>query len=267
MVEPLHNGVTPAVGFTPESRAGMYSDYVELVKERYRENGDIDLSKSLASRQLKIVWGVTRVNGSEVVIRYPPERVPGMERVRGKNWIVNPSEIIAQDAIESIKAETGQDVSRDALQILPLPGRTAGAFKAGQPVPYLLRWVDKNGLPQTLAPGRAWAVDPKVLLEKQSEATLQRLLEFTAAQRLPTAEQKPLRDYYPQGTAPRIALTIDEVLAGQSGRYERAQAPYTGELSRAEAQRAGAEELAAVPRPAVIVPIEEALNRPMPRGR
>lgn len=154
---------SPQVEFTPEARQGAYSDYIELFREKYAETGDVDLSKKLAANQMKKVWGVSKVNGSEVVMRFPPDRAPAMANID------DPAGRIAVQAIGAIKETTGQDVPRDKIMLSPLPGgQTSRPYAAGEPPPYLLSWFDKNGVLQTLNPGKAFVADPKAMRDQVS---------------------------------------------------------------------------------------------------
>lgn len=151
------------IEFSPEARQSAYSDYVELFRERYMEHGNIDDAKKEAAHQLKKVWGVSQVTGSDVVMRYPPDRAPamaGIEDAPGK---------IAMQASEAIKGMTGEDVPRDKIRFAPMPGgQTARPYVAGQPAPYMLSWFDKNGTLQMLNPGQAFVADPVAMREKVS---------------------------------------------------------------------------------------------------
>lgn len=165
----------PSVEFNPEMRAAAMSSYVELFRERYLEHGDVDLAKKQAAEQLKKAWGVSYVTGSVggVFMRYPPEKAPAYAN------IPDASSRIAVQAVESIKAETGQDVDRKKIILSPTPGgQTAMAYKSGEPVPYTLSWFDKSGVLHTLNPGRAFVPDPKVLRE---ETTAKRAVQFNRA--------------------------------------------------------------------------------------
>jgi hypothetical protein len=163
----------PELGFSPEVRQGMFGDYTELFRDRYGETGDIGLAKSLALDQLKRVWGVTTINGSETIMRYPPERAPGFAGVESAG------ELIAAEALADIQAEFGAAVERDSLRILPLPGATAEAYKSGQPVPYTLAWADADGVIHTLNPGRGFVLDAASVKTRQ---TTERGEAFTGRQ-------------------------------------------------------------------------------------
>jgi hypothetical protein len=46
-------------------------------------------------------------------------------------------------------------ITRDKIILTPTPGgQTAAAYWAGQPAPYLLSWLDKDGTPHMLNRGR-----------------------------------------------------------------------------------------------------------------
>lgn len=191
----------PAVGFDPKTRQAMYSDYVEHFRELYLENGDVDLSKSLAQKQLKRVWGVSKVNGSDVVMRYAPEKAPAYQGIE------NVSVKIADQAIAAIKEETGQDVTRAQLRLSPIPqGRTSMAFWRGEPPPYLLSWQDKNGVVHSLNPGRAFVADMAMLRAAQTGT---REAEFL--------EEREYRDVARQ-PQPQIKLYRKEPIAVQRRR-------------------------------------------------
>lgn len=169
----------PNIGFNPAQRDSMFKDYAEIAKDHYMQTGDWDLSKKLAVGELKKVWGETRVNGKPVVMRYPPERAPGMAGIE------NPSEAIALQARGDIEIATGKIVPRDRIQLAPIPGLTAQAFKAGKPTPYMLSWQDDNGVIHTLNPGKAWVADPVAAKVAQSEQR-KAGLETVTAERAPS---------------------------------------------------------------------------------
>jgi hypothetical protein len=80
---------------------------------------------------------------------YPPDRL--VDDPDGPAFI-------AKDAIAVIKQRKGEDVDRNTLRFIPIPGRTAQALKTGAPVPYQLGYDDKNGVSQIL-PGEPYLVD------------------------------------------------------------------------------------------------------------
>lgn len=159
----------PNIAFAPNARGEMYSQYVQLFRDRYLENGDVNIAKKQAANQLKKVWGVTNINGTEgmtgggVVMQFPPERSPAYDGIE------NFSDKYAHHAIETIKAETGKDVKRESLRIVPIPGVTAGQFKKGDTPQYSLMWQDENGLVQALQPGKAFAVTAEALRATQTQ--------------------------------------------------------------------------------------------------
>lgn len=163
-------GTTPTVEFTPEARKGAYSDYAELFREKYLESGDVDVSKKQAANQLKKVWGVSKITGSEVVTRFAPDRAPAMANIE------DPAGKIAAQAIADIKAARGDDVKRDKLILAPLPGgQTARPYIAGEPAPYMLSWFDKNGNVQIAQ--RPWVADPARM---RADVTADRQRQFEA---------------------------------------------------------------------------------------
>lgn len=162
----------PSVGFDPRQRQEMFSQFAEVVKDRYLETGDMALAKKQAADQVKKTWGVSRVNGSQVVMQYPPERAPAYAGIE------NASEAIARQAVDAVKADSGTDIDRATIRLAPIPGATAAAYKSGQPVPYMLMWADRQGVVHMLNPGRAFVADPASMRTVQGEG---RRTQFEAA--------------------------------------------------------------------------------------
>jgi hypothetical protein len=180
--EPLRHPFTtgrPNVEFTEEGKDAAFADYAELFKDNYQNYGDIALAKTQAIEQMKKIWGVSHITGKATgaLMRFPPEQAPAYA------GIPDLSTRIADQAIEAIKAESapsgpqlesgapvGLPVSRDQIILTPVPrGQTAQAYMAGQPVPYLLSWRDKDGTTHMLNPGRAFVFDGHAEREKISE--------------------------------------------------------------------------------------------------
>jgi hypothetical protein len=153
----------PKVGFDPATRKELFDHYADEVKARYLETGDLPLAKVQAADQLKRVWGVTRVNGSQTVMPYAPERAPAYA------GIANAADHIAARAVAMIKEGTGEEVDRSRIMLWPIPGVTAAQYKSGRPPQYLLMWTDKKGDRQMLAQGKAFEAPPDVLLKAETD--------------------------------------------------------------------------------------------------
>jgi hypothetical protein len=160
----------PKVGYTPESRLAMYGQYSEQVKERYLEHGDWGRAKKEAAGTLGKSWGVTRVNGAPTVVPYAPERAPVMAGIE------NPADVLAAGAVAAIKDAAGYEPARKSLQFIPVPGVTPAAYKAGQPVPYILKWEDANG--QVQVSQKHFLIDGK---DARAAQTGQRQTQFGKA--------------------------------------------------------------------------------------
>ena len=126
----MDSSTDPNVGFDRASRQEMFAHYSEEVKERYLQTGNFTLARKQAADQLKRVWGVTRVNGSQTVMPYPPERAPAYA------GIDNAADLIAAHAVEMIKAGTGEAVDRSRIVLWPIPGVTATQYKSGRTPSY-----------------------------------------------------------------------------------------------------------------------------------
>jgi GH24 family phage-related lysozyme (muramidase) len=151
----------PALTFNPEMRVRAMGDYEEIFREKFAKNGDVTLSKNLALEEMKKTWGVTNVNGSKVVMKYPPERSPVYQGVE------NVSEQIAMQAVTAIKDLNGVDVDRSKIRLDEVKN-TGERYVRGEPPTYVLSYTDKNGHVQTIP--KQFYADPAAMRDAQTAA-------------------------------------------------------------------------------------------------
>lgn len=149
----------PALTFNPEMRVRAMGDYEEIFREKFLANGDVTLSKTLALEDMKKTWGVTTVNGSKTVMKYPPERSPVYAGVE------NPAEHVALQAVSAIKDLNGADVDRSKIRLDEVKN-TADRFMRGLPPTYTLSYVDKSGQVQTIP--KQFFADPAAMRDAQT---------------------------------------------------------------------------------------------------
>lgn len=151
----------PSLTFNPEMRVRAMGDYEEIFREKFAKNGDVTLSKTLALEDMKKTWGVTNVNGSKVVMKYPPERSPVYAGVE------NVSEQISMQAVTAIKDLNGVDVERGKIRMDEVKN-TGERYMRGEPPTYVLSYTDKNGHVQTIP--KQFYADPGVMRDTQTAA-------------------------------------------------------------------------------------------------
>lgn len=123
----------PDIGFTSAQQISIAADYKEAVRQHYLDTGDIKLAEHLAKEDLvgpSGVYGVTQINGSKVVMRYPPEKVyaPYLNPETGKGSIDD----IAAQAAKDVSAAFGKTISREQIGFV-VDSAAAKAIKAGKP--------------------------------------------------------------------------------------------------------------------------------------
>lgn len=151
----------PQLAFDPAMRQRAMGDYETAFRDNFMRNGDVNLSKTLALAEMKRTWGVTEVNGSKTVMKYPPERSPAYA------GIANPSEHIAMQAVAAIKDLNGADVDRSKIRLDEVK-TTGERFIKGQPPTYVLSYVDKNGHVQVIP--KQFYADPAAMRDAQTAA-------------------------------------------------------------------------------------------------
>ena len=149
----------PKLTFNPEMRQRAMGDYEEVFRENFAKNGDVALSKTLAQEEMKKTWGITTVNGSKTVMKFPPERSPVYD------GIANPSEHIAGQAVAAIKDLNGVDVDRSKIRLDEVKN-TGERYMRGEAPTYVLSYVDKNGHVQTIP--KQFYADPAPMRDKQT---------------------------------------------------------------------------------------------------
>lgn len=149
----------PQLTFNPEMRQRAMGDYETAFRDHFMRNGDIGLSKTLAQNEMKKTWGTTQVNGSSVVMKFPPERAPAYAGIE------NPAEHIASQAVASIKEWNGADVDRSKLRLDEVK-TTGERYTRAEPPTYVLSYTDKNGLVQVIP--KPFYADPAAMRGEQS---------------------------------------------------------------------------------------------------
>lgn len=118
----------------PEQKAAVRQDFSELAWDHYREFKDEGAARSYAGQQIKKLYGP--VNGR--IMKYPPTRA--YPPINGGH------EYIFEQAAGDIKQVAGRKIDPKNVYLMPLPTRTAEAFRAGKQVPYAVHYIDEvNG--------------------------------------------------------------------------------------------------------------------------
>ncbi|MCA1467224.1 hypothetical protein I6F09_04895 [Bradyrhizobium sp. IC3195] len=158
----------PQLTFNPEMRVRAMGDYEAAFRDHYLANGDVELSKKLAQEEMKRTWGITSVNGSAVVMKYPPDRSPAYAGIE------DPAGRFAQQATDAIKEWNGKDVPRGNL-IISETRATGERYVRGEPPTYVLAYKDENGIVQTIP--RQFYADPAKM---KADQTAGRQIEYDA---------------------------------------------------------------------------------------
>jgi len=98
----------------------LAADYQELYERHYIASGDDEYAKEMADTLITRTWGVTEIDGSDRVMKHPPERYYS---VRGEvDWV-------REQMIEDVKAYIPEVEDEDDIYIMSDSGtaRTAGS--------------------------------------------------------------------------------------------------------------------------------------------
>lgn len=69
-------GGDPEAGFNPVLSELALADYREIAREKYvgEARGDAGIAKAMAQKEMQALYGVTEINGSPTLMKYPPEK-------------------------------------------------------------------------------------------------------------------------------------------------------------------------------------------------
>lgn len=133
----------------PEQVNAAAQDYADFAIEHYEQHGDEGAAQAYAMQQMKKLYGA--VNGR--LMKFPPTRA--YPPVMGSH------DYIFQQAAGDIQRATGRKIAPDKIYLMPIPTRTAQAFRAGRPVPYSIHYIDTVGGQQVYRtiPGQEFTAD------------------------------------------------------------------------------------------------------------
>lgn len=128
----------PSAGNTHAQSAAMLGDYRELFKMEYMQTGDADAAKAKALDHFKKSYGVTRLGGSNVLMKHPPENYyPPIDD--SHDWM-------QKQVVEAVKQATGKDY--DPAKVFVVTTTATDADVRAKRAPSYEVWVedkDANG--------------------------------------------------------------------------------------------------------------------------
>lgn len=130
-------------GANAEQKRAVLSDFTELASQFYQESGDADLARSMAKKTLSNVYGVTRLNGSPVLTKYPIEKA--YPALPGKDGELSHA-YVTEQASAAVKDATGHEVKPEDVVLSYIPNVTSRDFGQGRAPVYNLGYFrEVNG--------------------------------------------------------------------------------------------------------------------------
>lgn len=156
----------PSAGLTPLAQSALTADYLAAAERAFTgpAQGDVGIAKQMALAEMKRTYGVSRVTGEEVIMRYPPEAF-------------YPPIAGGHDYIRDLALADARSIDPKASKIMLLPGAdTARDVRDGQPPRYSLMYQDASGVWQT-APG-SFVVDGGSIADMGALDSRERQIQF-----------------------------------------------------------------------------------------
>ena len=129
----------PKLGFKPEMAKEALAQYEEAAREAFLETGDSDLAKSVALKEIKKTWGVSRINGDATIMKFPPEIAAAYRGVKPENF----AKLYTDQLAAEVKFNTGDDLDRSTLKLTPT-NQTIDQMARGEPPQYIVTYVNKD---------------------------------------------------------------------------------------------------------------------------
>ena len=216
----------PDVGFTEGQRLSIESDYKEAVAEHFLDTGDWELSQYLAKQDLTGrtgLYGVTEINGSKAVMRFPPEKVYAQFLAHGGSI-----EEIAEQAASDASEVFGTGIKREDIGFV-VDGEAEAAIRAGKPKYRLVvRLKGKDGQDYIQTTPAYFRFDEQAAKHKQEAGWREKLTEQDATReeirrRVDAVQAAPLADIAPDAATTQQPEDATEEPAGAPtrSRYER----------------------------------------------
>lgn len=216
----------PDVGFTEGQRLSIESDYKEAVAEHFLDTGDWELSQYLAKQDLTGptgLYGVTEINGSKAVMRFPPEKVYAQFLAHGGSI-----EEIAEQAASDASEVFGTGIKREDIGFV-VDGEAEAAIRAGKPKYRLVvRLKGKDGQDYIQTTPAYFRFDEQAAKQKQEAGWREKLTEQDATReeirrRVDAVQAAPLADIAPDAATTQQPEEAAEEPAGAPtrSRYER----------------------------------------------
>lgn len=155
---------TPSLGITPYQADAINADYMSIAEEMFVEaNGDTDLAKKMATEEIKRVYGVSTVSGTDTfgngaIMKYPPEHFYPM---------IGDSQAYIRD----FAMKDAKSISPTATDVMLVSApETAIDVRSGNPPRYNLMFQGPDGV-WDMAPGMfmVGAGDLRSLAQIESE--------------------------------------------------------------------------------------------------
>jgi hypothetical protein len=232
-------GGTPSLGITPEQEFGIKADFNAIAEDMfYAKNGDAELAKNAALQQMKVLYGVSDLAGSHVLMKHPPERYWPQQSTQSDTTLFGSIPIPGtggspwQYAITQLHndidvySQGGKAIDPSTVQLIATP-ETDADVKAGRLPGYAVMWRDDNGNLQTI-PGKLWRPDVSKMqaVDKANEAKRQSEADTRARQNdqlyntnlltgepLPKTEATPAPKPEPGSNIPADIPSPDELQA------------------------------------------------------
>jgi len=175
----------------------MLVDYRASYQDFFKQHGDEDISKELATQSINRIYGASRATGDNTIMAYPPEKyysVSGLGATENAEWM---QEQLARDVAEfsgitvkQVMTADGEVIGRPATETDALEGRllliatpeTVGDITAGRDPGYSVLLQDNNGVWATLDQDGApvtYRFDPSEAVEKRNARLSAERDEFT----------------------------------------------------------------------------------------
>ncbi|SFO05862.1 Phage lysozyme [Cohaesibacter marisflavi] len=227
----------PDVGFTEGQRLSIESDYKDAVTEHFLDTGDWELSQYLAKQDLvgpTGLYGVTEINGSKAVMRFPPEKVYAQFIAHGGSI-----EEVAEQAASDASEVFGTDIKREDIGFV-VDSEAEAEIRAGKPKYRLVvRLKGKDGQDYIQTTPAYFQFDEKAALEKRRQNRREALKEDPQENEDDLIGREKSLDRYLDGPIALPTEAIEDLPSGPAergasrNRHERRQK----QLDRADAKR------------------------------
>lgn len=151
--------------FATRQIAQLTSEYRAAYETQYKMTGDTEAAKRYANQVVSGLYGVTKVNGTNQLMRHAPEKYYSINGVNNEKWMRQQVLDQANEILKNSWVVPGTSAEKDVI-LTPIPGVTSRTAKEGRPLYKLMLLTPDGGYQDLLGNNKFFRFEPEKQIQK-----------------------------------------------------------------------------------------------------